>query len=243
MPMVRACKRLTEPREKRSGHGSILELCRHPTIPDTDVLATSPAMSIKFRLPDGSDTDIVAHSYVAFRRRLPPADPEPLSRCLPGLPSGRQNISGVATSSGEAVREGRGLFLGTMGLALRFVDPCNDFLSEGGKVWPSVKEVAAEFGVICATLTGRSKAEIHGPTFAHEFSGLVEAGIFEGPGDCISEGSAVNSARAQRAASSTTCTMSPRRSVSKWLAICPRTVHMMWSRHGKRLPPYSARDV
>jgi len=84
MPMVRACKRLTEPREKRSGHGSIFELCRHPTIPDTNGLATSRGMSIKFRLPDGSDTGIVAHSYVAFRRRVPPADPEPSSRFFLG---------------------------------------------------------------------------------------------------------------------------------------------------------------
>jgi nicotinamidase-related amidase len=35
--------------------------------------------------------------------------------------------------------------------ALLFVDPYNDFLSEGGKVWPRVKAVAEEVGLI-ATL-------------------------------------------------------------------------------------------
>ncbi|MCA8101841.1 isochorismatase family cysteine hydrolase [Burkholderia contaminans] len=32
--------------------------------------------------------------------------------------------------------------------ALLFVDPYNDFLSEGGKVWPFVKEVAAQVGLL-----------------------------------------------------------------------------------------------
>ncbi len=36
------------------------------TIPDTHGLATPRGMSIKFHLPDGSDTDIVAHSYNGF---------------------------------------------------------------------------------------------------------------------------------------------------------------------------------
>ncbi len=34
------------------------------------------------------------------------------------------------------------------GTALLFVDPYNDFLSEGGKLWPSVKEVAAAVGLL-----------------------------------------------------------------------------------------------
>ena len=32
--------------------------------------------------------------------------------------------------------------------ALLFVDPYNDFLSEGGKVWPRVKEIALENGLV-----------------------------------------------------------------------------------------------
>jgi nicotinamidase-related amidase len=32
--------------------------------------------------------------------------------------------------------------------ALLFVDPYNDFLSEGGKIWPRVKEVAIEVGLL-----------------------------------------------------------------------------------------------
>jgi nicotinamidase-related amidase len=31
---------------------------------------------------------------------------------------------------------------------LLFVDPYNDFLSEGGKVWPRVKEVAEQVGLL-----------------------------------------------------------------------------------------------
>jgi catalase len=36
------------------------------TVPDTDGLSSPRGMSIKFRLPDGSDTDIVAHSFNGF---------------------------------------------------------------------------------------------------------------------------------------------------------------------------------
>jgi nicotinamidase-related amidase len=32
--------------------------------------------------------------------------------------------------------------------ALLFVDPYNDFLSEGGRIWPRVKEIAEEIGLI-----------------------------------------------------------------------------------------------
>jgi len=32
--------------------------------------------------------------------------------------------------------------------ALLFVDPYNDFLSEGGKIWPRVREVAEDVGLI-----------------------------------------------------------------------------------------------
>jgi catalase len=37
-----------------------------PAVPDTDGLATPRLMSIKFHLPGGSDTDIVAHSFNGF---------------------------------------------------------------------------------------------------------------------------------------------------------------------------------
>ncbi|MGF6840572.1 nicotinamidase-related amidase [Paraburkholderia youngii] len=36
----------------------------------------------------------------------------------------------------------------TNSTALLFVDPYNDFLSEGGKVWPFVKDVAAQVGLL-----------------------------------------------------------------------------------------------
>ncbi|HEX7913355.1 MAG TPA: isochorismatase family cysteine hydrolase [Paraburkholderia sp.] len=36
----------------------------------------------------------------------------------------------------------------TSSTALLFVDPYNDFLSEGGKVWPFVKDIAAQVGLL-----------------------------------------------------------------------------------------------
>jgi catalase len=38
----------------------------NPTVSDADGLASPRGMSIRFRLPDGSDTDIVSHSYNGF---------------------------------------------------------------------------------------------------------------------------------------------------------------------------------
>ena len=38
----------------------------NPTVSDTDELASPRGMSIRFQLPDGSNTDIVAHSYNGF---------------------------------------------------------------------------------------------------------------------------------------------------------------------------------
>ena len=38
----------------------------NPAVSDADGLASPRGMSIRFRLPDGSDTDIVAHSYNGF---------------------------------------------------------------------------------------------------------------------------------------------------------------------------------
>ena len=37
---------------------------------------------------------------------------------------------------------------GAKSAALLFVDPYNDFLSEGGKVWPHIKEVAEEISLL-----------------------------------------------------------------------------------------------
>jgi catalase len=37
-----------------------------PTIPDTDGLANPRGMAIKFKLPDGSETDLVTHSFNGF---------------------------------------------------------------------------------------------------------------------------------------------------------------------------------
>lgn len=37
-----------------------------PTIPDTDGLASPRGMAIKFKLPDGSETDLVTHSFNGF---------------------------------------------------------------------------------------------------------------------------------------------------------------------------------
>ncbi len=37
-----------------------------PTIPDTDGLASPRGIAVKFHLPDGTDTDLVAHSYNGF---------------------------------------------------------------------------------------------------------------------------------------------------------------------------------
>jgi catalase len=37
-----------------------------PTIPDTDANASPRGMAVKFKLPDGSDTDLVMHSYNGF---------------------------------------------------------------------------------------------------------------------------------------------------------------------------------
>jgi catalase len=37
-----------------------------PTIPDTDGLASPHGMAIRFKLPDGSDSDFVAHSFNGF---------------------------------------------------------------------------------------------------------------------------------------------------------------------------------
>lgn len=37
-----------------------------PTIPDNDGLASPRGMAIKFKLPDGTDTDVVAHSFNGF---------------------------------------------------------------------------------------------------------------------------------------------------------------------------------
>ena len=46
---------------------------------------------------------------------------------------------------------------------LLFVDPYNDFLSEGGKVWPMLKDIAAEVGLLGnlrAIVDAARKAEV-----------------------------------------------------------------------------------
>ena len=42
--------------------------------------------------------------------------------------------------------------------ALLFVDPYNDFLAEGGKLWPRVAEIAKAM---------HAAHDLNGPTFAH----------------------------------------------------------------------------
>jgi catalase len=37
-----------------------------PTVPDTDTLASPRGMAIRFKLPDGTDSDLVAHSFNGF---------------------------------------------------------------------------------------------------------------------------------------------------------------------------------
>ena len=42
-----------------------------PTVSDTDALANPRGMALKFHLPEGSETDLVAHSFNGF----PPPPP------------------------------------------------------------------------------------------------------------------------------------------------------------------------
>jgi hypothetical protein len=42
---------------------------------------------------------------------------------------------------------------------LLFVNPCNDFLSEGGKLRPRVKQVAQQVGLISAPQAGPAAAD------------------------------------------------------------------------------------
>jgi hypothetical protein len=44
-----------------------------PAIPDTDPKASPRGLAVKFHLPEGTDTDLVTHSYVFDRARLAPA--------------------------------------------------------------------------------------------------------------------------------------------------------------------------
>ncbi len=37
-----------------------------PTVSDTDALANPRGLAVKFHLPDGSDTDLVTHSFNGF---------------------------------------------------------------------------------------------------------------------------------------------------------------------------------
>jgi nicotinamidase-related amidase len=56
--------------------------------------------------------------------------------------------------------------------ALLFIDPYNDFLSEGGKLWPMVEGVARSVGLLdnlrtITTTVRKLRIELNGPTFAH----------------------------------------------------------------------------
>jgi hypothetical protein len=43
-----------------------------PAIPDTDPKASPRGLAVKFHLTEGTDTDLVTHSYVFDRARLAP---------------------------------------------------------------------------------------------------------------------------------------------------------------------------
>jgi catalase len=81
----------------------------NPTISDTDGLASPRGMSIKFHLPDGSDTDIVAHSYNGF----PVATADEL----------RQFLIALAASGPSAAKPTRlEVFLGTHPITKTFLE-------------------------------------------------------------------------------------------------------------------------
>ncbi len=84
-----------------------------PTIPDGDPNASPRGIAIKFLLPDGGDTDIVAHSYNGF----PAATPEDLLGFLqavaarsvrhpavPGDASGREDVRRGPADAGQRSR-------------------------------------------------------------------------------------------------------------------------------------------
>jgi hypothetical protein len=53
-----------------------------------------------------------------------------------------------------------------------FIDPYNDFLSEGGKLWPRVKDVANEVGLLDNLTAAFSHEMMHA---AHELNGPTDA--------------------------------------------------------------------
>ena len=75
-----------------------------PTVPDGDPLASPRGMAIRFHLPDGIDTDIVAHSYDGFPTRTAEeflefvrvlatngsGNPEPIKNFLASHPQARR---------------------------------------------------------------------------------------------------------------------------------------------------------
>ena len=61
-----------------------------PKIADTDPLATPRGLAIKFHLPDGSETDLVTHSYNGFPTRNPDEQQQlflAVAGSKPGVPS------------------------------------------------------------------------------------------------------------------------------------------------------------
>src|SRR4029078_7892177 len=83
-----------------------------PGVSDLDPTASPRGMALKFRLPDGTDTDIVAHSYnglpvataeefrqlmVALRASAPGvSSPTPLEQFLHAPPAARAFVEGQA---------------------------------------------------------------------------------------------------------------------------------------------------
>jgi catalase len=80
-----------------------------PTLPDTDGLASPRGMAIRFSLPDGTETDIVAHSFNGF----PTATPDGLRDMLIALAS-----SGPGTAKPTPIE----LFLGSHPIAKKFLE-------------------------------------------------------------------------------------------------------------------------
>jgi catalase len=83
-----------------------------PTIPDTDGLASPRGMAIRFSLPDGTETDIVAHSFNGF----PTATPDELRDMLIALASSGPGGPGAAKPTPIEV------FLGAHPIAKKFLE-------------------------------------------------------------------------------------------------------------------------
>ena len=65
--------------------------------------------------------------------------------------------------------------------ALLFIDPYNDFLSEGGKLWPRVKDVATDVGLLDNLRAVNSAARRAGISL-HRSASPMGAGRLRDPG-------------------------------------------------------------